>query len=136
MLRLSGRALSKGSALGTAAVVRWNGGIAQLSPRILEGMAQVAKRGLAEPIEGGLVAEDLARAASLTIPGVRVVGMLVEAPDGSAEGIECPVLAGVEGAMSKVADDVLILLDADRGMAIADPDGVTVAAYQAERERI
>lgn len=134
MLRLSGKPISGGSALGTAAVVRWVGGIAQLPPRILEEMALVARKGTNEPIDAILIAEDYARAAGLTIPGVRVVGIIAEREEGTGGGF--PALVGVDQATTRIADDVLVLLDADRALALVDPDGMTVAAYQAEIERI
>jgi hypothetical protein len=136
MERLLGRPVTPGTALGTAAVVRWIGGIAQLTPRILEEMALVARKGLAEPIEVVLVCEALSRALSLTIPGVRVVGIIAEQDDAPPEGAAVPTLVGVADVLSRIPDDVLVLLDCDRGLALVDPDGTTVAAYQAERERI
>jgi phosphotransferase system enzyme I (PtsI) len=136
VIRLSGKPISGGSAIGTATVVRWIAGIAQLSPRILEEMALAAKRGPAEPIEVVLVAEDLRQVASLTLPGVRVVGYIAEGSEVGQASVSVPALVGVEGATTKVGEDMLVLLDADRGLALVDPDGAAVAAYQAERERI
>src|SRR5688572_29037717 len=135
MLRLHGRAISGGATLGTAAVVRWEWGVAQLPARILEEMARAARLGSAEPIEVILVAQESSKAAALTLPGIRVVGLLAESDEAPDGGTDYPVIVGIEDATRKVPDDVLILIDGDRGVALVDPDGMTVAAYQAERER-
>lgn len=136
MQRLSGRAITGGSALGTAVVVRWVGGVAHLPPRILEEMALTARKGISDPIEVVLIADDYSRAATLVMPGVRVVAIVAEGGETSGGAPDIPTLVGVDRALERIPDDALILVDADRGLALVDPDGTTVAAFQAERERI
>lgn len=136
MQRISGRPLSGGTALGTTAVLTWSGGVAQLPARVLEEMALAAKRGAQDPIDIVLVAEDFERTASLTLPAVRVVGVIAECGNAGNASVPYPVLVDVNSAVERIADNVLVLLDADRGIALVDPDGTAVAAYQAEQDRI
>ena len=138
MARLRGSGSGRGFALGTAAVVRLRGGrpvLPSIPPRIA---AQMARRSEEQP-DIILVAGDYATAAAFTdsIRWGNVVGIAVASPASEdADALQLPFVAGVTGLLENMADDMLLIVDADRGLVVTDPDGIVVAQYQAERSNL
>ena len=138
MARLRGTGLGAGMAMGTAAVVRTRSGVPlmpEAPPRIA---ALVAQRRLAEVPEVVVVAEDYrtARIIASTLSWAVVVAIAAERPDPEAAIPSIPVVTGLPGLMQAAVDDVLVLIDATRGIALIDPDPIYLAQYTAEHDRI
>lgn len=138
MARLRGTGLGAGMAMGTAAVVRMRTGVPlmpEAPPRIT---AMVAQRRLTETPEVVVVAEDLRTALvlSASLPWATVVGIAVERDDPDAAIPSVPTVVGLPGLMRAAVDDVLILVDATRGVALIDPDPIYLAQYTAEHDRV
>ena len=136
MLRLRGKPLGGQVSLGSAAVLRAPNGIPMLPARLVAQMARAQRDAPIEPVEIVVVARDFDAAASLMLPWARVVGIVAEHAAEGAEFTGMPTVVGIEGVLEKIDDDALVLIDGERGIVLVDPDGVTLAAYQAERERI
>ena len=49
---------------------------------------------------------------------------------------QLPVVAGVDGLAENVQEDMLLIVDASRGLVLTDPDGMMVAQYQAEQNNL
>ncbi|HLJ53768.1 MAG TPA: hypothetical protein VKT77_01950, partial [Chthonomonadaceae bacterium] len=100
--------------------------------------ALAAHRRLAETPEVILIADELrtavAIAASLT--WARVAGIAVEREAGEAATPAVPTVTGVAGVLRAATDDVLVLVDATRGVVLVDPDPVYLAQYTAEHDRV
>lgn len=136
MLRLRGKPLGGQVSLGSATVLRAPNGIPMLPARLVAQMARARHDEPIEPVEVVLVVRDYESASSMALPWARVVGIVAEhaADDALFGGV--PTVTGIEGALEKVDDDALVLIDGERGIVLVDPDGHALAAYQAERERI
>ncbi|HSV72854.1 MAG TPA: hypothetical protein VLH79_03750 [Chthonomonadales bacterium] len=131
MVRLRGTSCAPGVALATACVLR-PPDLRAVLPRGLAEALERARRGVAgEPIEVLLVAPRWSDVTGLRIAGARVAAMAVEEPLPPAVALDVPALGGVERLLDSVRQDDLVLLDAGRGILIGDPDGATLAAYQA-----
>jgi phosphohistidine swiveling domain-containing protein len=111
-------------------------GIPLLPARIVAQLARTARDAPIEPIEVVLVAHDYQNAASLSLPWAHVVGIVAEHADVDAVRLGIPTVVGIEDVLAKIDDDALVLINGERGIVLVDPDGVALAAYQAERERI
>lgn len=140
MLRLRGQRLESGVAFGSACVLRAPNGIPLLPASLITQMAR-AKPGVPlDPMDVILVAPDYESAASLALPWATVIGIVAERAaddirtNGRTRGV--PALIGIPDVVAAVADDALLLLDADRGLLLVDPDPEIVAGYQAEHDRI
>jgi hypothetical protein len=107
-----------------------------LPARLVAQMARAQRDAPIEPVEIVVVAQDYNSARSLMLPWARVVGIVAESSDEGAAFDGVPAVLGIDGLLSKIEDDALILIDGERGIVLVDPDGVALAAYQAERERI
>lgn len=136
MLRLRGRPLGGAVALGSASVMRAPNGIPLLPQRLVAQMARAGYDTPVEPLDVVLVARDYESAASLRLPWARVVGIAAERAPEDASGDGVPTVVGLDNLLERVDDDVLLLIDGERGIVLVDPDGAALAAYQAERERI
>ncbi len=138
MARLRGTGVGAGMALGAAAVVRVRGGIPML-PEVPVRIAElVAMRRLTEVPEVILAVEDYR--TGLTLAGAlswaRVVGIAAESAEPDARIPPFPAVVGVPNLMSVVEDEMLLLVDAERGVVLADPDPIAIAQYQAEHDHI
>jgi len=138
MARLRGTGLGAGMALGTAAVVRMQNGvplIPEAPPRIA---ALAAQRRLTETPEVVIVAQHyrVAQAIAPSIRWAKVVGIAVEFEDPDAAVPSVPAVMGLSGLVRAADDDVLVLVDATRGVVLVDPDPIYLAQYTAEHDRI
>lgn len=138
MAKLRGRGIGAGMALGTAAIVRLVSGI-PMRPDPPERLAAlIASRRLTETPEIILVAEDYRTALAIapTIAWAKVVGIAAVSAEANAPVAPYPVVVELPDLMSAAQDDMLILVDATRGIALADPDPVYLGQYTAEHDRI
>jgi hypothetical protein len=135
MIRLRGTPGGGGAALGTATVLGPPVGIPMLPARLIAEMQRRSRDSTFEPIDVVLVADRYAAAAGVTIPWGRIVGIVCEQAN-SVDSPGLPVVTGVPNLIQAVADDSLLLVDGDRGVVLLDPDSASIAAFQAERDRI
>jgi hypothetical protein len=138
MARLRGTGLGAGMALGTAAVVRTRSGI-PMTPEVPPRIAELrAARRLTETPEVILVAEEYRTALALAdaLTWATVVGIAAARAEPDAPVRSLPAVVNIPSLMEAVEDDMLLLVDAERGLVLADPDGMMIAQYQAEREHI
>jgi len=138
MARLRGTGLGAGMAMGTAAVVGMRGGM-PIAPAIPQRLAaQIAQHRLTETPEVIVVAEDYRTALAMAsvISWAKVVGIASERADMDAAVPPFPAVTGISGLMNSTADDVLVLIDATRGVALIDPDPIYLAQYTAEHDRV
>ena len=137
MASLQGTGLGTGIALGTAAVVRLRNGFPlppAIPPRIME---QLAKRRGEETPDIILVANDYATAVAIadSVRWGNVVGIAaVEGADAPLN--ETPAVVGVAGLLEAIEEDMLMVVDASRGVVVANPDGVAFAQYQTMRNNM
>ena len=138
MARLRGAGLGTGTVLGTAAVIRVRGGI----PLMPEPPADIAERlalhRLTEKPEVILVADDYRTALVIAgaLPWGTVTGIVAAYADADSPVPAVPAVVNVKDLMAQVDNGMLVLVDATRGVILADPDGMAVAHYQAEHDRI
>lgn len=138
MAYLRGVGVGTGIALGTSAVVRMRNGFPQvpsIPPRIME---LLAKKRLNETPDVVLIADDLEMALTVarSLRWGRVVGVVASSPISESKATVIPAVVDVPGVVDLIPDDMLVLVDAEQGVVIADPDGAIVAQYQAERENL
>jgi phosphohistidine swiveling domain-containing protein len=136
MLRLRGKPFGGQVALGTASILRAPNGIPLLPARLVSQLAKAPRDAAIEPVEVVIVARDYDAASSLMLPWAHVVGIVAEYAQEDAIRLGVPTVVGIEGVLDKIEDDALVLIDGERGIVLVDPDGMAVAAYQAEREKI
>lgn len=138
MSRLRGAGRGRGMALGTAAIVRMRNGFPLLPPIPARIADQLAKRKMTEMPDVILVAEDyrLALDIASSLRWARVVGIAAASAPSDAPISALPAVVNVAGLLDIVQDDMLIVVDADHDLVIADPIGLDVAHYQAERDKI
>jgi phosphotransferase system enzyme I (PtsI) len=125
-------------ALGTAAVVRMRNGfplMPPIPPRIAD---QLSKRKLTETPDVILVAEDYRMALDIAgaLRWAKVVGIVAAHAPSEAPIASVPAVVNVSHLLDEVKDDMLMVVDADHNLVIVDPDGLEVAHYQAERDKI
>lgn len=137
MASLRGTGLGAGIALGTAAIVRLRNGFPlppAIPPRIME---QLAKRHGDETPDIVLVADDYATAAAIaaSVRWANVVG-IVAVGDAETPLNDLPAVVGIAGLLEAVEEDTLIIVDAGRGVIVADPGGAALAQYQNMRNNL
>lgn len=125
MLKLTGQAVSRGVAVGTAMVLR-----ASDLRATLDLFTAYESRRREHP---GFVAicRDIALGEALWRAGVEVSAMAAESPalpEGGAIGV--PALVGVSQLLLNVRDGDIVIVDANRGVLIVDPDMRLVTQYQ------
>lgn len=125
MLRLSGQPVSRGIAVGTAMVLRASDLRATLDlftayeSRHRERLGFVA------------VCRDIALGEALWRAGAGVSAIVAESPalpEGGAIGV--PVLVGVAQLLLNVRDGDIVIVDANRGLLVVDPDMHLMTQYQ------
>ncbi len=138
MARFLGKGLGSGVALGTACVVTVHRGFVQApspTPRAAELLAASKE---AEAPDVVLVAHEYGTAVSLAsaIEWANVVGIAAVTCGENAPGSDLPAVVDLPGLMDVVQDDMLVVVDAERGIVMSDPDGIAVAQYQTEINRL
>ncbi len=128
-----GNTIKSGVVIAVAAVIDPLLGINNVSPALLEEGVAALKKGLNanEYPEAIIVAENLAIASAVVIPGIRACGYAVES-EISIPGYEpnLPTISGLENITGLVSEGDIIILDAKKGVAYIDPDLNTVIEYQ------
>lgn len=125
MLRLSGQAVSRGIAVGTAMVLR----ASDLRATLDLFTAYEARR--REHAGFVAVCRDVALGEALWRVGAGVIAVVAESPalpEGGA--ISVPTLVGVQQLLLNVRDGDIIIVDANRGTLIVDPDMHLITQYQ------
>lgn len=138
MPRLRGRGLGVGMALGTAAIVKASDGI-PLLPEPPERIAQsIALRQAFERPDVILVAADyhVALTVARLVAWGQVVGIAAENASDDAPVPDFPAVVGLPDVLRFVEAEMLLLVDADRGILLADPEGLAIAQYQADNANI
>ena len=135
MHRMRGIPGGGGSAMGSATVLRPPIGMPMIPARLMLEMQKRARDAAMEPLDIVLVAERYILAAGVTVPWGRVVAIVCEQEEHGSD-TSVPLVTGVANLLQVVGDDTLLVVDGDRGTVLVEPDSVSVAAYQAERERI
>ncbi|CCW34568.1 hypothetical protein CWRG_00404 [Chthonomonas calidirosea] len=135
---LRGVGIGTGVALGTSAVVRMRNGFPQVPTIPQRIMELLAKKRLNETPDVVLVADDLDMALTVarSLRWGRVVGIVASSPITEARATVVPAVVDIPGVVDAIPDDMLVLVDAEQGVVIADPDGAVIAQYQAEREHL
>ncbi len=138
MARLLGKGLGTGVALGTACVVTVHRGFVQAPPPTPRAAELLASSKDAEAPDVVLIAQDYGTAVSLAsaIEWANVVGIAAVTCAADAPGSDLPAVIDLPGLMDVVQDDMLVVVDAERGIMMSDPDGVAVAQYQTEINRL
>jgi hypothetical protein len=125
-------------ALGTVAIVRVRAGFPKM-PAIPQRIVEMlSKHKLDETPDVILVAADYRMALDIagSLRWGNVVGIAAETGPPDAPISAYPAVINVPGLLESVADDMLMIVDADQGIVIADPDGLAVAHYQAEHDKL
>ncbi len=137
MTRLRGEGLGSGMALGTAVIIQMREGLPILPDppeRVTRSLA--SHRGMERP-EVILVAEDYRTALALAgaLPWAKVAGIATVGADTGATP-PFPVVLNLTGLLDIVQNDMLLLVDADRGVVFVDPNATALAQYTAEHSKI
>lgn len=139
MITIKGRPIHPGIAIAVAAVVDFSNGPSSLPYSILErAMKAVKRQSIPEDQpEVVLVSEQLFFAASLNIPGLQKAAVVCESPD-EVQGMpmNVPCIIDAQGAVGKITSETIVIVDANRGMVLIDPDVHTFISYQQELEEI
>ena len=138
MTRLRGEGLGAGMALGTAVVVQMRDGLPML-PDPPERIARaVGLRRVSERPEVILVAEDYRTALALSgaLPWAKVAGIAAVSGGTGASVPPFPAVVNAVGLMDVVQNDLLLLVDAERGVVFVDPNPIALAQYSAEHAQI
>ena len=130
--------LGSGMALGTAAIVRVSHGVTMAPEIPVRIVAELARYPDAERPDVVLVAQDyrVALAWVKTLQWGRVVAIVTSASEPYAPVAPVPSVVNVGGLMQSVQNDMLLLVDAEHGVVLADPDGVAIAQYQLEHDHV
>ncbi|MGC8783985.1 MAG: hypothetical protein ACP5RN_06340 [Armatimonadota bacterium] len=125
MLKLTGQPVSRGIAVGTAMVLR----ASDLRATLDLFTAYEARH--REHLGFVAVCRDIALGEALWRAGAGVSAMVAESaalPEGGAIGV--PALVGVPQLLLNVRDGDIVIVDANRGVLIVDPDMRLVTQYQ------
>ncbi len=130
--------LGSGMALGTAAIVRVNHGVTmapEVPVRIVAGLARYPD---AERPDIVLIAQDyrMALAWVKELQWGRVVAIAATTAEPYAPVSPVPAVVNVAGLFDALQPDMLVLVDAEHGVVLADPDGLAIARYQAEHDHV
>jgi PAS domain-containing protein len=139
MTRLRGEGLGAGMALGTAVVVQMRDGLPMLPDppeRILR--AATGRHRVSERPEVILVADDYRTALALSgaLPWAKVAGIAAAGGGKGASVPPFPAVINAIGLMDIVQNDLLLLVDAERGVVFVDPNPIALAQYTAEHAHI
>ncbi|MGC8863497.1 MAG: hypothetical protein ACP5R5_12085 [Armatimonadota bacterium] len=138
MITIEGRPFKPGVATAVAAVVDARRGIGGVSPALIaEGLKALnAMLPVQDYPEAVIVCDALAVGLSVSIPGVRTVGIAAEL-DTDAPGLEpdVPCVLGLSGLLRSVRDGDIVIVDGGKGIVHVDPDPETIVHYQQLEER-
>ncbi len=138
MTRLRGEGLGAGMALGTAVVVQMRDGLPML-PDPPERIARaVGVRRVSERPEVILVADDYRTALALSgaLPWAKVAGIAAASGGAGASVPPFPAVVNAFGLMDVVQNDLLLLIDAERGVVFVDPNPIALAQYTLEHAHV
>jgi hypothetical protein len=125
-------------ALGTAVVVQMRDGLPML-PDPPERIARaVGIRRVSERPEVILVADDYRTALALSgaLPWAKVAGIAAAGGGKGATTPPFPAVVNATGLMDVVQNDLLLLVDAERGVVFVDPNPVALAQYTMEHAHV
>lgn len=137
-MRLRGRGIGGGAAMGTAVIVRVKSGV-PMPPEIPDRISRlIADRRLIGKPDVIVVADDYAAAAAVShaIAWANVVGIAAARAGDAAQMSPVPAVVDLPALLDVVVSDTLLVIDASRSLALLDPTGVEVARFQAERDKI
>src|SRR5687768_14983430 len=129
MQRLRGKGGGGGAALGTSTVLRPPVGIPMLPARLVMDMQRRSRDSAFEPVDIVLVAERYSQAVGVSVPWGHVVAIACEQEERIEAGL-IPTVTGVPNLMNAVPDDIVLLVDGDRGTVLVEPDSVSIATFQ------
>lgn len=125
MLRLSGQSVSRGIAVGSAMVLRASDLRATLDLFTAYESRQRERLGFVA------VCRDIVLGEALWRAGAGVTAIVAESPTLPESGaIGVPALVGVAQLLLNVRDGDIVIVDADRGVLIVDPDMHLMTQYQ------
>lgn len=133
---LKGLSLYPGAAFGSASVIRVPNGIPLLPARMVERLAKSYTDSPLEPMDVILVAQDYEYASAMTFPWAHVVGILAERATSETPVGNTPAIVAIPNLINTIEDGDLLLINADHGAVFVNPDGMTIAAYQSEKEHM
>ena len=138
MTRLRGDGLGAGMALGTAVVVQMRDGLPMLPDPPERIVQAVGSRRVSERPEVILVADDYRTALALSgaLPWAKVAGIAAASGGEGASVPLFPAVVNAVGLMDVVQNDLLMLVDAERGVVFVDPNGIALAQYSAQYAHI
>lgn len=138
MTRLRGEGLGAGMALGTAVVVQMRDGLPMLPDPPERVVRAAGMRRVSERPEVILVADDYRTALALSgaLPWAKVAGIAAAGGGKGASVPPFPAVVHVTGLMDIVQNDLLLLVDAERGVVFVDPNPVALAQYTAEHAHV
>lgn len=131
MTVLEGTPVSAGFAMGTSVLVGVDG-----RPDLPESLSKQAMDALRRQIPEDdwlhvvLASYEAEAAVGISIPGLRVVGILAQSSSAPATTPSIPCLVGVEGLLRAVEKPLIVMVDAAKGLAYVDPDVQAIIAYQ------
>ncbi len=133
MPRLQGDGLGAGVVMGIACPVQMRRGIA-LAPAASQLSFMNALENESEKPDIVLVCAEYNAALALSeaISWGNVVGIASADTPASIVITDVPAVTGIPALLEVVNEPMLMVLDANRGLVIADPEGMEVAFYQAE----
>ena len=131
VVTLRGRGHGERSVVAMAALLGESDGRLTLSADLIALAARTARYS-SDPQEIILVAQSGPAALFLPLPpGLRLAGLISEQEMPEGLTLATPTVSGVAEARERIAEGVLLLLDAQRGRVLVEPDAEAVAAAQA-----
>ncbi len=132
MREIVGTSRFPGIAMAAAVVINVTRGLSGLPDNILLEGLKALKAGLseAEYPEVIIVCDLLFVGSSVKLPGIKIIGFAVEGEDDPMFPLGVPCVSGVKGLLSQAQDEMIVIVDGNRGTVVIDPDVTTVVRYQ------
>ncbi len=125
MLRLTGQPVSRGIAVGTAMVLRAS------DLRAVIDLFTAYESTRREHLGFVAICRDIELGEALWRAGAGVTAIVAESPAPPVRGaIAVPALVGVSQLLLNVRDGDIVIVDADRGLLVVDPDMHLMTQYQ------
>ncbi len=136
MHELGGVSRHAGVAMAVGVVVDSDRGFAGITENVMMTGIKALRSGLpeAEWQEVVIVCDVLAIGSNVMIPGSRIIGIACESDDEPLQPLSVPCMTGVAGLVSSVGPESMVIVDADSGRVIIDPDIYSVIDYQDNSE--